>query len=475
MELSAHIKGKASSRPEDTDDSSEFVRFFPNFVWTVRDFSLRLEHNDQPITEDDYLENALELKKEDSEKEQAFNLPRKCIRLFFPTRKCFVFYCPTRSRDLPYLETMMDNQLEPEFVEQANKFCNYIYWTSREKTLPGGHIVTGNLLANLVKIYVDTICSGKLPCPENAVSALSETENRLAVEEAVAHYVKLMKQNVELPTETLQELLDIHKKCEEQALQKFMARAFKDDKRQFQHKLMKIVNKKKEKYCRKNEQESSKICSALLNSLSENLEQNIKNGNYCRSGGHQEFVNDLQKVEKQYLEEPKKGIMAGETLKKFLCSKENISKFILRNDESLQQKEAEIEDARMKAKAKELEGEIQKQNEEMLKQKLESEKESYEMNLQKLKEKLEEERKQILEEQEKMIQSKLKEQKDFLEKGFENEAIQMNKKIEELISEKEEVEDENWLISGLGALKGFFTEKIIEPIVEWFEDLMDSD
>lgn len=62
-ELSEHIKAKASSSPGDTDDSSEFVGFFPTFVWAVRDFTLQLEEDGQPITEDDYLEHALELKK----------------------------------------------------------------------------------------------------------------------------------------------------------------------------------------------------------------------------------------------------------------------------------------------------------------------------------------------------------------------------------------------------------------------------
>ncbi|XP_013931069.1 PREDICTED: interferon-induced guanylate-binding protein 1-like, partial [Thamnophis sirtalis] len=143
-ELSEHIKAKASSSPEDTDDSSEFVGFFPTFVWSVRDFALQLERDGKPITEDEYLEHALELKKGNSKKKQMFNLPRKCIRLFFPTRKCFVFDCPTKSRNLPYLEKMVDNQLEPEFVEQAKKFCFYIFAMSQEKTLPGGHVVTGN-------------------------------------------------------------------------------------------------------------------------------------------------------------------------------------------------------------------------------------------------------------------------------------------------------------------------------------------
>ncbi|KAG8143466.1 hypothetical protein E2320_000696 [Naja naja] len=461
-------KAKASSSPEDTDDSSEFVGFFPTFVWSVRDFALQLERDGQPITEDEYLEHALELKKGNGKKKQMYNLPRKCIRLFFPTRKCFVFDCPTKSRNLPYLEKMADNQLEPEFVEQAKKFCFYIFATSQEKTLRGGHIVTGN-------------CDGKVPCLENTVLALADIENRAAVQEAVACYTKMMERSLKLPTDSLQELLDQHKICEEQALQVFMARAFKDDKRQFQIELMKTVESKKEEYCQKNKEISSEICSALLVSLSEGLEENIKNGSYARAGGHQEFLNDLQKVEKQFFETPKKGIMAWRILKVFHRGKESISKVILQNDVTLQMKEKEIADEKMKAKAKELEKEAQKREKEMLKQKLEDHRQSHDMNLQKLKEKMVEEKKQMLEEYEKMIKSKLREEKALLEEGFEKEASQLNEKIEELRKQKEEMEKPSWITSALENLRtairqklAFIHDEVVEPVVDRFKNLIQN-
>ena len=38
-------------------DSIEFVSFFPDFIWTVQDFTLELKLSSAPITEDEYLEN----------------------------------------------------------------------------------------------------------------------------------------------------------------------------------------------------------------------------------------------------------------------------------------------------------------------------------------------------------------------------------------------------------------------------------
>ncbi|XP_008563319.1 PREDICTED: guanylate-binding protein 6-like, partial [Galeopterus variegatus] len=60
-ELTKLIGAKSSPRPDEVEDSTEFVSFFPDFVWTVRDFTLELKLNERTITEDQYLENALKL------------------------------------------------------------------------------------------------------------------------------------------------------------------------------------------------------------------------------------------------------------------------------------------------------------------------------------------------------------------------------------------------------------------------------
>lgn len=76
--------------------------------------------------------------------------------------------------------------------------------------------------------YVNTISNGSLPCMESAVLALSETENSAAVRKAIAHYDQQMSQSLKLPTETLQELLDLHRSSEKEAIKIFMENSFKD-------------------------------------------------------------------------------------------------------------------------------------------------------------------------------------------------------------------------------------------------------
>ncbi|XP_044290830.1 guanylate-binding protein 1-like [Varanus komodoensis] len=453
-ELTEHIKAKVPSRENAVDgleDSAEFVRFFPDFIWSLRDFTLCLELDGQPISADDYLERALTLKKGDSHDIELFNLPRKCIRMFFPTRKCFIFERPTSRKNLSRLDQMQESELDPDFVEQAGQFCSYVYCTSKAKTIPGGHVLNGRLLAKLAETYVDTLRSGKVPCMENAVLALADRENSAAVADATARYVELMERRLKLPTETLEELLRIHAGCEEEALRVFMARAFKDDTRQFQAQLMKTLDERKEEYCSKNEKESSRESMAVLKALSQEIEKNIRTGRYSQPGGHQHFLQDMKKLEERYHQKPKKGLMAMPVLQQFLKAKEDVGRAILQSDKALSENEKRMKEAQARAKEAQREQESQRQQLAVLEQKRADQERSFEMNLEELRQKLQQERKQILEEQEKVMDCKLKEQEKMLKNGFQREANQLKEEVQ-LLREQNDEKQESFITTGLHIL-----------------------
>lgn len=75
---------------------------------------------------------------------------------------------------------------------------------------------------------------------ENAVTALAQLENSAAVQKAAEHYSQQMDQLVEFPTDTLQELLDLHAACEKEAIAIFMEKSFKDENQVFQKHLVVI-------------------------------------------------------------------------------------------------------------------------------------------------------------------------------------------------------------------------------------------
>ena len=88
-----------------------------------------------------------------------------------------------------------------------------------------------------MQTYVNAINSGDLPCMENAVLALDEIENSAAVQKAIAHYDQQMSQKLQLPSETLQELLDLHRASEKETIEVFMKNSFKDEDQGYQKKL----------------------------------------------------------------------------------------------------------------------------------------------------------------------------------------------------------------------------------------------
>ncbi|XP_068120894.1 guanylate-binding protein 3-like, partial [Hyperolius riggenbachi] len=230
-EITQLIKVKSQNNK---DEKAEFSRHFPMFIWVVRDFLLQLQIDGKPVSEDEYMENALMLKTSaNTKKEEEFNKLRESLRMYFGCRKCFVFDFPSFDvEDLPRLEDIPENNLNAKFTSQCNKFCNYIFNKAEEKRVQDTVTVTGKRLGELVKFYVDAINSSKFACMEDAVLSLSEKENIAATDEAVQHYKDKMKM-VKLPTETLENFLDLSKQYEDEAQKIFLKRSFKDKDEQF--------------------------------------------------------------------------------------------------------------------------------------------------------------------------------------------------------------------------------------------------
>uniref|UniRef100_K7AHD2 Guanylate binding protein 1, interferon-inducible n=1 Tax=Pan troglodytes TaxID=9598 RepID=K7AHD2_PANTR len=433
-ELTHRIRSKSSpdENENEVEDSADFVSFFPDFVWTLRDFSLDLEADGQPLTPDEYLEYSLKLTQGTSEKDKNFNLPRLCIQKFFPKKKCFVFDLPIHRRKLAQLEKLQDEELDPEFVQQVADFCSYIFSNSKTKTLSGGIQVNGPRLESLVLTYVNAISSGDLPCMENAVLALAQIENSAAVEKAIAHYEQQMGQKVQLPTESLQELLDLHRDSEREAIEVFIRSSFKDVDHLFQKELAAQLDKKRDDFCKQNQEASSDRCSGLLQVIFSPLEEEVKAGIYSKPGGYRLFVQKLQDLKKKYYEEPRKGTQAEEILQTYLKSKESMTDAILQTDQTLTEKEKEIEVERVKAESAQASAEMVEEMQIKYQQMMEEKEKSYQEHVKQLTEKMERERAQLLEEQEKTLTSKLQEQARVLKERCQGESTQLQNEIQKL-------------------------------------------
>ncbi|XP_075581295.1 guanylate-binding protein 7-like isoform X2 [Pelecanus crispus] len=421
------LKAAPKESEDELADSERFVLFFPTFVWAVRDFTLQLEMDGQEISEDEYLENALKLKAGSSPETQRYNQPRECIRQFFPERKCFVFEQPASRRELVHLEELQDDEINPQFQEQVEKFCSYVWQKSPPKTIPGGHIITGTLLGKLAEIYVEAVRSGEVPCVESAALALAKTENAAAVKAAVTLYQDLMERRAQLPTETVQELLELHRQCEREALELFMARAFADNICDFQEDLIRQVKAVKEKFCMDNEQASRDKCEAVLRDLSQDMQRRLSDGAYHVSGGYELFRGDQQALVEKYRELPGKGVKADAVLQEFLQSREALAKSILSADRSLTEKDKEMKSAQEQHERAEQEREVQRKREAEDKQKMQEQLRSCEEHILQLKKKLEDHREKQQEEHGKMIRHKSQEASALLKEGLPEKANRLHK------------------------------------------------
>ena len=92
-------------------------------------------------------------------------------------------------------------------------------------------------LQSLVLTYVNAIRSGELPCMEDAVLTLAQIENSAAVQKAIEHYEEQMTHKVQLPPESLQDLLDLQRPIESEAIEVFIKNSFKDVDQKFQKEL----------------------------------------------------------------------------------------------------------------------------------------------------------------------------------------------------------------------------------------------
>ncbi|XP_047641320.1 guanylate-binding protein 2-like isoform X2 [Phacochoerus africanus] len=347
-ELTDCIRAKSSPGKHEIKDSADFVSFFPDFVWTLRDFSLDLQANGEPITPDEYLENSLKLKQG--------------------------------------LET-------------------------------------------LVLTFVNTISSGDLPCMENAVLALAEIENSAAVQKAVAHYEQQMAEKLQLPTETLQELLDLHRDVEKEAIDVFMTKSFKDVDQVFQTRLMEELEAKLVDFCDQNMKASSDYCMTLLQDIFEPLYEDVKQGTFFKPGGFRLFIRKRQELKNKYYQVPRKGIQADETLKQYLDSREGMDAALLQTDQSLTEKEKEIEVQWMKSESLEaanrISEEMQKKHEQLMQEK----EKSFHEHMKQLAEKMEKERAQLMAEQERVLTLKFQEKERLLEQGFKKESLKLLKEM----------------------------------------------
>ncbi|XP_041922073.1 guanylate-binding protein 1-like [Alosa sapidissima] len=460
-ELTEYIKIKST---EEEVDDTEFVRFFPNFIWTVRDFTLEQKIDGQEVTDDEYLDYALQLRNGSSKTVMTYNLPRQCIRNYFPTRKCFTFPFPTHPDNMSQLENLNPNELSPTFLEVAEQFYLFVIEQSQGKLLKDGYKVTGkgesqgslpcfgeqsdfestpglstaNILGHLVQLYVDTISNGGMPYLENAVVAISQIENKAAVEDGVGVYRSGMEQLKQSFPVELTLITSEHQRLHTEAVQTFMKRRFKDDQGEHLESLEKSIDRHFEQYLLHNEEASKKKCQDLLTSLSADMTNRLQNGFYAKPGGYELFCQDMETIVGEYNRQTLTLVKAKEVLEQFSKNKHTESEAIRQTDAKLSEKEKQICEEREKALILEQKVKADEEEKHRLEAKMKADRESFEENIKQIAENKEKEMSRSQEESERALKSKVREQREMLDTGHAAQAEMLKLEIEESRRKHEE-------------------------------------
>ncbi|XP_062843307.1 guanylate-binding protein 1-like [Trichomycterus rosablanca] len=435
------IKSPASAQAEDDDEDFQFVRFFPNFIWTVRDFVLELKiENKGQVNEDEYLDFALQLKKGTGTRISNYNLPRRCIRNYFPTRKCFVFPLPASQDKMTRLESLSENDIWPDFLNVTQHFCDHVFNKSKVKTLKGGQRVAGRMFGHLVQSYVDTISSGKVPCLENAVVAMARKENQASVEEAVKLYQSGMEQVKNLFPVSFSTISAEHQKLSTMATAEFLKHSFKDEQVQYFKKLMEEIEKHFAELFVQNMETSEIKCQKLLSDLYLEINERLQQGEYAKPGGYKLYsIHKEKSIINKYHSQPDKGVRAEDVLETFLNKKRIEADIILQTDTKLTEHEKKMKEMEEQSALLKQKDEAEEKRMQELEQMVVEGKKHSEERLQQLQEKIKEELLQQQQELEKAVEKKLHEQNELIQKGFENLAQSVHQGIQQLKKEKEEL------------------------------------
>ncbi|XP_062391457.1 guanylate-binding protein 3-like isoform X4 [Sardina pilchardus] len=432
-ELTEHIKVKSSGY----DQTTELMRVFPSFVWTVRDFTLELIMNGKAITADQYLESALKLKPGHTTKIMRHNQVRQGLRDFFAERRCFVFERPANTKNMKRMEELTDADLESDFVETAKEFCSHIFSSAKPKTMRGGLGVTGRMLGSLAETYVEAIRSGQVPCLDSAVESLALIQNGRAVAEALEFYQREMERWVHLPTETQEALSQIHAAAEEQAVSIFISGSFNDQEHKHQIELMRSLQEHYKEWCGRNVEESRRVCERVLQRLCARLNRSLRDGALMRpdGGGYGAFSAALEEVKEHYKTEKCRGLMNEEVLRGFLREKEVVGKSILQADRLISAAQKHKEECRRRAEEEARRVQSEEEERRRQEQQLRQEERSFRQNVEQLQEKMETERRRAQQERDRLINAKLQEQKDLLEQGYTERAESLEKEVAALREE----------------------------------------
>jgi len=325
-QLSSHIRiSNPQGADHDQDDSADFNKIFPSFLWVIRDFALELVDEDGDVmSELQYLNKALNQVKGFDKQTVERNRIRSMLSSFFSHRQCLTLVRPCSDEDaLQQIDNVPFVNLRPEFQHAVARLRHLVFGQLVPKVL-NDRPLNSLMFAGLVESYTNAINQGGVPTLSTAWESISQEECSAALEGAVKLYENEMDiccGKGELPIES-EQLQILHDDRKLKALQFYKHRAVGAASAQFQKKLEIQIAALLVDYVDFNYLESSESCARLLDSLfSVQLASILSEETVLEADFIINFKKEWKILSENYAKTPSKGPAANTVLAEFYYSR----------------------------------------------------------------------------------------------------------------------------------------------------------
>lgn len=282
-------------------DPEEYGKFFPSFIWIIRDFTLRLvDPEGNPITSQQYLERALAPQEGFSDDTEKKNRIRRLLTTFFPDRDCFCMVRPlTNEENLQNLGTMDIKKLRPEFYQQVMSLRNRLMTKMRPKTMNGKNL-SGEMLTALFGSYLQAINEGSVPNIENAWTYLCQEQCAATIQEAMALYEKSVADQItkNMPM-SLENLKYAHNMVKETVVEFYKGKDLGEAGEPGLKEVQRNMKKRFSEIKAQNSKDAGAVCEAFMKKEFAPIEKKLKMNQYPN---FTEYDKDLKKFQKWLLE-----------------------------------------------------------------------------------------------------------------------------------------------------------------------------
>jgi len=203
---------------------------------------------------------------------------------------------------LQTLETARESDFRPEFLQQMKTLLQLIYKEVTPKRLYG-HFVTGRMLGELAKSYVNSINSGGVPTISSAWESVVQIEGAKAQEAALQVYETKMEEFIKAePIMESERLREKHNEATHEAVDLFRKKAVGDNVRSFEDDLNASIQKSFAAKELENWNRSTQFCQEVVRKVFKALSQSVADGTITKQD---QLENGWQNLLKSYEKDAK--------------------------------------------------------------------------------------------------------------------------------------------------------------------------